>query len=177
MSETFIQGTVPGSLNNASQIKLLLAFLAIEYKDQIHAEAMTDCLCAAEAANYFEISSAISDLTDSGLLRMDENGCLIPSPSCDSLVPLFEDLPYSVVEKSKQEIEMRIHSQNRESGVYVKIIKSVNGYYVKCTLTDQNTVLFENMLFATGMEEAQRIKEQMIANFNDIYGYTVSKIN
>ncbi len=177
MSETFIQGTVPGSLNNASQIKLLLAFLAIEYKDKIDAESMTDCLCAAEAANYFEITSAISDLTQSGLLNMDENGCLIPSPSCDSLIPLFDDLPFSVVEKTKQAIEMRIHSQNSESGVYVKIIKSVNGYYVKCTLSDQNTVLFENMLFATGMEEAQRIKEQMLANFNEIYGYTVSKIN
>ena len=151
MSETFIQGTVPGSLNNASQIKLLLAFLAIEYKDQIDAEAMTDCLCAAEAANYFEISSAISDLTESGLLNMDENGCLIPSPNCSSLVPLFDDLPVSVVEKSKQAIEMKIHSQNSDSGVYVKIIRTVNGYYVKCTLSDQNTVLFENMLFASAL--------------------------
>ena len=174
MSNTFVQGTVPGSLNSSSEIKLLLTYLIREYDKQISRNLLINCLCDAEVANYFEIASALGNLIESGHITIADDEYLYASPLSDALVPLFDDLPISIIEKSKICIDTALGAQNSDSGMYARIIKTESGFLIKCRLTEKETLLFENTVFAPGMEEAQLIKSKMLQNMEQIYLYTTS---
>lgn len=169
MSNTFSQGTVPGSLNSAADIKLLLVYLANEYNTRIGKDQLVDCLCAQEIANYFEISAAISSLSENEQVAVDEHGCLITAKNWHTISPLFDTIPASVLTHAKGCIDDYIQSNQREKPALARIIKVSDGFLVKCMIPDLGSDLFSTTLFAPTMEEAQLMKENFLKDYKKLY--------
>lgn len=173
MTDTFWEKDMPGSLNNAAHIKILLVYLCEKYQGKLTQQKLIDILTAGEIANYFEITAAISQLISQSQLQLDDSDYLLLGSQFQTTKLLYGELPKSIVEKAVEYIDEYFEALNNQYKPFVKIIRMSDGYLVKCALPDVGSNLFEVALFAPNMDKALEIKETFLRDHQKIYKYNL----
>ena len=64
--DAFRQGVEPGGMFTTADVRLLVCYLLHTLKEPVSKQVLTDALCEAGLANYFEIASAADVLVEQG---------------------------------------------------------------------------------------------------------------
>src|SRR5699024_5319532 len=70
-NNAFTAGVKPGGLNNSAEIRILLCYLIQNVPEPLSQEEIERALLGEELVNYFELASALSQLCDRGLAKLD----------------------------------------------------------------------------------------------------------
>lgn len=100
--DVFTSGIEPGGLTTSYEIKMLVLYLFCTLKCNLTSGELNDILQENALVNYFELSSAVSDLVRLGHLNMsDDTQTLSLTQSGEESARNFEgSLPFSVKEKA-----------------------------------------------------------------------------
>ena len=148
--DTFDEGINPGGMRSKNEIKTLICYLY----------------------NYFETSSAFDDLVTNGNLvpaddehktyALTENGVEI-AKQLDSI------LAYSIKEKAYACAVKLLAVKKNEIENKVDIVKSSNGFTVKCSVSGGDMDLMKLDVYAPEMEQALILKKNFLDNPKKAY--------
>ena len=95
-NDAFVAGIVPGGLTSHSEVKILCCYLVNIQEQPVSHDVLVSAVSRDGLVNYFELVSALTELTDSGQLSL-ENGCYSITESGKQIATLLAgDLPFSV---------------------------------------------------------------------------------
>ena len=136
--DTFDEGINPGGMRSKNEIKTLICYLYNSVKENIDKGIVIQAILKQGLANYFETSSAFDDLVTNGNLvpaddehktyALTENGVEI-AKQLDSI------LAYSIKEKAYACAVKLLAVKKNEIENKVDIVKSSNGFTVKCSVS------------------------------------------
>ena len=160
--DTFDEGINPGGMRSKNEIKTLICYLYNSVKENID----------KGLANYFETSSAFDDLVTNGNLvpaddehktyALTENGVEI-AKQLDSI------LAYSIKEKAYACAVKLLAVKKNEIENKVDIVKSSNGFTVKCSVSGGDMDLMKLDVYAPEMEQALILKKNFLDNPKKAY--------
>lgn len=173
----FAEGVEPGGLRNKTQIKLLIEYLIEEIKEPITADLAVDVLTNGNLANYFESVQAVDELCENSNIEKTEAGFMILTQKGRvSLRQLENDLPLSVKEEALELAQKLLIKQNNEKNNSAKIEKCADGYSVICEIRQGDISLVKLEIYATDLENAEKIKQNFIENPAEVYGIITDKL-
>lgn len=147
--DVFTSGIEPGGLTTSYEIKMLVCFLFRNLNAKLTPQEVNDILQENGLVNYFELSSAVSDLIRLGHLSVTEDTkTLTLTPSGLEAANNFESsLPFSVREKAvkagvkflarkKRDLENKatIESGETEHKLNIKMMLTQNSELLNLTL-------------------------------------------
>ena len=172
--DTFDEGINPGGMRSKNEIKTLICYLYNSVKENIDKGIVIQAILKQGLANYFETSSAFDDLVTNGNLvpaddehktyALTENGVEI-AKQLDSI------LAYSIKEKAYACAVKLLAVKKNEIENKVDIVKSSNGFTVKCSvsggdmdlmslmfmLPKWNRLLFSKKIFLTTRKKRTKL--------------------
>ena len=172
MYEGFRAGVEPGGLTTDYEIKMLICYVLSELGRPMPISAMIETFVGEGLANYFETSSAFDDLVTNGNLvpaddehktyALTENGVEI-AKQLDSI------LAYSIKEKAYACAVKLLAVKKNEIENKVDIVKSSNGFTVKCSVSGGDMDLMKLDVYAPEMEQALILKKNFLDNPKKAY--------
>lgn len=178
--DTFSEGIVPGGLREKNEIKLLVCYLLKALDRSLTRTQLNEILCEYNAANYFEINSAVSELISGGQLTCeltdgDELFTLTAKAALD-VAAIEHSLPRAVREKTVA-AGLRILSRERiikESRV--EVIELSHGYHIEFTVMDMDTELLKITVYVPDKEQIETVKRNFFNNAVTIYSDVISSL-
>ena len=165
--DTFDEGINPGGMRSKNEIKTLICYLYNSVKENIDKGIVIQAILKQGLANYFETSSAFDDLVTNGNLvpaddehktyALTENGVEI-AKQLDSI------LAYSIKEKAYACAVKLLAVKKNEIENKVDIVKSSNGFTVKCSVSGGDMDLMKLDVYAPEMEQALILKKNFLDN-------------
>lgn len=172
--DTFDEGIAPGGLRSKNEIKILICYLYNSVNDKMSQSLVVEAIRADELANFFEIVVAFEELVkDGNLLKSDivdneqtfvlsENGRVIANQ-------LETTLAHTVKQKS-YDCALRLLSERKTAREnFVDIVKTENGFEVKCRVSGGAVDLFSFTLYAPAYEQAEVIKKNFLSYPQTVY--------
>ena len=170
--DTFDEGINPGGMRSKNEIKTLICYLYNSVKENIDKGIVIQAILKQGLANYFETSSAFDDLVTNGNLvpaddehktyALTENGVEI-AKQLDSI------LAYSIKEKAYACAVKLLAVKKNEIENKVDIVKSSNGFTVKCSVSGGDMDLMKLDVYAPEMEQALILKKNFLDNPKKAY--------
>ena len=143
--DVFTSGVEPGGLTTSYEIKMLVLFLFRTLKCNLTAQELNAILQENALVNYFELSTAVSDLIRLGHLNMSEDTetLKITESGIESANNFENSLPFSVKEKAVKSGVKFLARKKRDTENKVEIEKCENSYKlsVKMKLDRENDLL------------------------------------
>ena len=135
--DAFRQGVEPGGMFTTADVRLLVCYLLHTLKEPVSKQVLTDALCEAGLANYFEIASAADVLVEQGNTvkkAVGETEKYTISPAGAQIAETLKmDLSKSVREKALKYTMYYATLEKRRSENEITVEKAENGEY-KVTL-------------------------------------------
>ena len=168
-SDVFTEGTAPGALTNEYEIKILICYLLKNVTVPLSAYQMNEVFQEYSIVNYFEFSSALSDLHATGHVVVST--AELGRKTADTLE---SSLPRSVRDKAVSGAlallaQERLHRENTAS-----IEQTEDGYLVTCTVSDVGSNLMELKLFVPDKLQAQAVKRHFTEHPQSVYARILS---
>ena len=113
--DAFAEGVEPGGLRNRTQIKILITFIVSRIREPLKDTMIIEALQIHGLANYFEVSQALDELFDNGILSTADGLVYITpkgSLSVDELSQEFRDQRGKSVGKIIRWTDRRCFVQN-----------------------------------------------------------------
>lgn len=174
--DAFTEGVEPGGLRNRTQIKILITFMVSKIKEPLKDTIIIESLQIHGLANYFEVSQALDELFDNGILTTADGLVYITPKGSLSVDELSQELPKSVKETALADaLNMQI-LEKRESENTVEINKTERGYFVTCRVTHKNDNLMELTVYAADYEQAEQIKHKFLKNPSYVYSTVITSL-
>ena len=178
-SDVYTEGTAPGALTNEYEIKILICYLLKNVTVPLSAYQMNEVFQEYSIVNYFEFSSALSDLHATGhvVVSTAEDGSevyTITELGRKTADTLESSLPRSVRDKAVSGAlallaQERLHRENTAS-----IEQTEDGYLVTCTVSDVGSNLMELKLFVPDKLQAQAVKRHFTEHPQSVYARILS---
>ena len=172
--DTFDEGIAPGGLRSKNEIKILICYLYNSVSDKMSQSLVVEAIRADELANFFEIVVAFEELVkDGNQLKSDvidneqtfvlsENGKVIAGQ-------LEATLAHTVKQKS-YDCALRLLSERKTAREnFVDIVKTDNGFEVRCRVSGGELDLFSFTLYAPAFEQAEVIKKNFLSYPQTVY--------
>ena len=96
--DSFSEGVELGGLRTKNEIKILIGYLLSRLDTPLKREQLDEIICGEELANYFEMSQALSELADSGNVKIRDNELSITEKGKKNSETLEHDIPFTVRE-------------------------------------------------------------------------------
>lgn len=176
--DAFDAGIEPGGLRSQREINLLVCYLIANIEAPIKRENIVEALVSGAIANYFETSSAISDLLKYKNIFEDENGNLtLNKVSRQSIEEIETELPFTIREKATEICQKLIIREIYKKENKVDIVPHGSGFYVNCSVmaSDKEDMLTFR-LYAASATQAQIIKEKFFDNPAKIYDNLINSL-
>ena len=151
--DAFSAGVEPGGLRNRNEIKVLIAFLLKNTERGLSRRQLMEVIQREGLANYFEASQALESLIEGG-----------------SVEP--EELPRAVRDKALTTAEELLKQERRMRETPVEIIPLENGCNVKFIFNDLMTLT----LYVADTEQAQSVKEKILADPESLYSAVIEQL-
>ena len=91
--DSFSEGVELGGLRTKNEIKILIGYLLSRLDTPLKREQLDEIICGEELANYFEMSQALSELADSGNVKIRDNELSITEKGKKNSETLEHDIP------------------------------------------------------------------------------------
>ena len=172
--DTLDEGIVPGGIRSKNEIRILICYMFNSINDKLSKDLVIEAVMQYELANYFELSSAFDELVNNGnlveadtvdgeiLYVISENGKMIAEQ-------LESTVPYSVKQKAYNCAIKLLAEKKTKRDNKVEIIKTENGYNVKCIISGGEVELLSFTLYAPDFEQADIIKKNFYESPLTIY--------
>ncbi len=174
--DAFSAGVEPGGLRNTREIGILICYMLDQFEKPIAREDLIDSIQENGIANYFEVSSAVSELVKLGNLKYEDektiaitkNGKLVAKQLGSELSSFIRQKALKAV---KDQAELRINEKENP----VRIEKADDGgYYVTVCITDGTRDLMSLTLLVPERNDAETVKKNFYKNPEKVYSMIIA---
>lgn len=176
----FQEGTEPGSLKNTNEIGILLCYILDKTEKPLTKDELIGIIQNYGMANYFETTSALSELINNGnvitdpendqFISLSDNGKMISSQ-------LNRELPLSIRQKALSATISLAKQRRIEAENPVVITKdSSGGYNVNMRITDGMRDLMSVSLFVPDKREASLVKKNFHNDPSRLYSVLLAVV-
>ena len=167
--DAFSAGVEPGGLRNRNEIKVLIAFLLKNTERGLSRRQLMEVIQREGLANYFEASQALESLIE-GPDGLDEPLSLTEAGK--TAASIENELPRAVRDKALATAEELLKQERRMRETPVEIIPLENGCNVKFIFNDLMTLT----LYVADTEQAQSVKEKILADPESLYSAVIEQL-
>ncbi len=164
--DAFTGGVEPGGLRTKNEILILICYLLASVNAPLSKSDIVSIIQDNGLANYFEVTDALSELTEHGnIIPGGENGELCTASEKARMIAkqLDSALPPTVREKAVAAAINLLAKAKRERENKVEIVKDERGYSVTCHISGGDMDLMNFTLHVPDTYQAQMVK----AHFHD----------
>ena len=170
----FSEGVELGGLRTKNEIKILIGYLLSRLDTPLKREQLDEIICGEELANYFEMSQALSELADSGNVKIRDNELSITEKGKKNSETLEHDIPFTVREKAfntavRLQIRLRRERENK-----IQIDRVEKGCNVTISVVDADDEIMSVKLFVADYDQALAVKERFLEDPVKIYSNIVA---
>ncbi|MBE6799224.1 MAG: DUF4364 family protein [Ruminococcaceae bacterium] len=168
-SDALNAGVNPGGLQSRTEIRVLICYLLDNISSPVPLDTVKEQLHFEGIANFFELSVAIAELSDSGHIIStvsDSNKTLytLTDEGRNVANALSSSLPFSVKENSLNIANRVVKRAMNERQHKVSVDKSELGLHVTCTIMEGELELAGVKLLVPDDETAETVKENFLNN-------------
>lgn len=175
--DAFGGGTALGGLRTQHEIRLMICYLIANINKEIKRSHIIDALTEGEIANYFEISSAISEMIKDGNIKENDEILTLSDSSFRSTKEIENELPITLREKAVELCTKLIVKETYSKENKVEIKPTKNGFTVECSImSDEDDEALSFKLYAATSIQAQIIKEKFLDDPVKIYNSVIEAI-
>ena len=171
--DAFTGGVEPGGLRSQNDIRLLICYLLSSVKEPLAKNDIVLVLQDAGLANYFEASSALSDVLAKGnadTLEDNPDLCVANDNTREISAQLVTTLPPSVRDHAVEGALNLLAMARRERENKVEIEKQQDGgYQVTCHISGGDRDLMCIDLYVPDQYQARAVKKHFHRNPEKIY--------
>ncbi|MBP0986440.1 MAG: DUF4364 family protein [Oscillospiraceae bacterium] len=174
-NDAFTEGIVPGGLTSHSEVKILCCYLLNIQNKPVPQDVLVSAVSKDGLVNYFELVSALTELTDSGQIIL-EDGCYRISDSGRQIaVMLSGDLPFSVRSKAGDSLRYLAEHERKSHDNKVEIKKTDTGYEVLCSISDSSDgPLYSLSVYVPSLKAANTVRDNFIDKAEQLLRYDLS---
>lgn len=175
--DAFDAGVAYGGLRSQREIRLIVCYLLANIKKEVKKEHIVNALTEGAIANYFEVSSVITDLLNHHNIEEHNGALTLTDDSRDAIDELETELPLTIREKAialctKLVIQERYQQENK-----VEITPTGNGYYVNCHVMASDTEdMLSFRLYVGSITQAETVKEKFLQNPVRVYDHLIDSM-
>lgn len=167
--DAFAAGIEPGGLRNTKQIRILICYLLVSVDAPFRKEDIVDILQENGLANYFEITTALSDLTDKGSVVMMDGLCT-PGESARMIAKQLDSaIPAAVRQRTLTAALQLLTRMKREQENAVDVTHTDNGYQVTCHISGGDMELMTLSLYVPDQQQANLVRQNFQQDPDVIY--------
>ena len=174
--DAFTEGIEPGGLRSRTHIKILITFMVNKIKEPLKDTLVIEALQIHGLANYFEVSQALDELIDNGILSTADGFVYITPKGALSVDELSQEIPKSVKETAVADALNLQLLEKRESENTVDIKKTEKGYFVTFRVTHKGDNLMELTVYAADYEQAEQLKHNFLKDPSHVYSAVVTSL-
>ncbi len=174
--DAFTEGIEPGGLRSRTHIKILITFMVNKIKEPLKDTLVIEALQIHGLANYFEVSQALDELIDNGILSTADGFVYITPKGALSVDELSQEIPKSVKETAVADALNLQLLEKRESENTVDIKKTEKGYFVTFRVTHKGDNLMELTVYAADYEQAEQLKHNFLKDPSHVYSTVVTSL-
>ena len=162
-NDAFIEGIVPGGLTSHSEVKILCCYLINMQKQPVSHDVLVSAVSKDGLVNYFELVSALTELTDSGQIIL-EDGCYRIAESGRQIASMLSgDLPFSVRSKAGDSLRYLVEHERKSHDNKVEIKRTETGYEVICSISDStDDPLYSLSVYVPSLKAANIVRDNFI---------------
>ena len=162
-NDAFVAGIAPGGLTSHSEVKILCCYLINNMDKPVSQDVLVSAVSKDGLVNYFELISALTELTDSGHLILSDC-CYTVSESGRQIAALLSgDLPFSVRSKAGDSLRYLAEHERRSHDNKVEIRKTGTGYEVRCSISDLTEgPLYSLTVYVPSLSAANTVRDNFI---------------
>lgn len=167
--DAFAAGIEPGGLRNTKEIRILICYLLASVNTPFRKEDIIDILQENGLANYFEITTALSDLIDKGSILI-KNGLCTPGESARMIAKQLDGtIPTAVRQRTLTAALQLLTRMKREEENTVEITHTNNGIQVTCHISGGDMELMSLSLYVPDLQQANLVKQNFQQDPDIIY--------
>ena len=167
--DAFAAGIEPGGLRNTKEIRILICYLLVSVNTPFRKEDIIDILQENGLANYFEITTALSDLIDKGSILI-KNGLCTPGESARMIANQLDGtIPTAVRQRTLTAALQLLTRMKREEENTVEITHTNNGIQVTCHISGGDMELMSLSLYVPDLQQANLVKQNFQQDPDIIY--------
>lgn len=167
--DAFSAGIEPGGLRNTKEIRILICYLLVSVNAPFRKEDIIEILQENGLANYFEITTALSDLIEKGNIVL-ENGFCSPGESAKMIAKQLDSTIPTAVRQRTLSAALRLLSKvKREQENAVEITHTDLGFQVMCHISGGDMELMSLSLYVPDLQQANLVKQNFQQDPDIVY--------
>ena len=177
--DTFVEGISLGGMRSKTEIRTLICYLLKSVNKPMSKEMIVNVLMEKGLANYFETSSCFDDLVRHGNIKPTEedSSLYVNTPNGDFVAEQLEDTLAPTVRERATECALELlRRQQLENENKVTIVKSPNGYTVKCAISGGDMELLQFSLYVPDITQARIIRKNFYKNPDMLYSVMIAML-
>lgn len=170
--DAFTGGIEPGGLRTKNEIRILICYLLTSVNSPLAKKDLIEIAVENGLANYFEMTDALSDLLEKGIITVSGDAAEICSATDTARMiskQLDSDLPPTVRHKALCAATNLLARAKREQENRVEIKRAENGYCVTCHISGGDSDLMNFSLSVPTMAQANIVKNNFLNSPGTVY--------
>lgn len=167
--DAFSAGIEPGGLRNTKEIRILICYLLVSVNAPFRKEDIIEILQENGLANYFEITTALSDLIEKGNIVLENDVCS-PGESAKMIAKQLDSTIPTAVRQRTLSAALRLLSKvKREQENAVEINHTDLGFQVICHISGGDMELMSLSLYVPDLQQANLVKQNFQKDPDIVY--------
>lgn len=170
--DAFTAGIEPGGLRSKNEIRILICYLLASVGTPLAKDDITGIMQDSALANYFEVTDAISEMSDRGILcKNSANPNVFTLSDSGKIIAKQLDtaLPPSVRDKAVGAAIRLLAEAKRKRENHVECVKVEHGYNVVCHISGGKMDLMSFSLYVPDLYQAKMVKENFQRSPETVY--------
>lgn len=170
--DAFTGGIEPGGLRTKNEIRILICYLLTSIETPLAKEDLIGIISENGLANYFEITDAIAEMAEKGIIVISgKNSELCSATDTARMISkqLDSELPSTVRRKALCAAINLLAKAKRERENRVDIAAAEKGYRVTCHISGGSTDLMDFSLYVPDLAQANIVKENFHRSPESVY--------
>ena len=172
--DTFDEGIAPGGLRSKNEIKILICYLYDSVNEPMSQSLVVESIRADELANFFEIVVAFEELVADGNLKesepVDNEQTYMLTDNGRVIAKQLETTLAHTVKQKSYDCALRLLSERKTAREnFVDIVKTDNGFEVRCRVSGGEIDLLSFTLYAPSFEQAEVLKRNFLSYPQTVY--------
>lgn len=167
-----------GFIRDMMDVKVLILYVAARLQSPASVQELYELCYQDDCLSYFDLCTAIPDLTDSGhLQRLAGDQYVITEKGRENGSITEDSIAFPVKERARRAVEQFNRDVLRRERIQTEILPGEDGNFtVKMSLRDQRGPLMQLELLAPSQAQAVQISRSFRANGEMIYNLILSDL-
>ncbi len=159
----------PGSVGSVAEIKILICYILKSINEPVPEVELTQLLHYEGIANYFDVSSAVSELIKSGIIVENENGFTVSDEGAAYAETLRTSVALGIRNKAIKAVAKMMTRRRHERETDIDVKKANTGYDISFAINEQDRTLMSVKLNVADKVTADFIKDRVLDDPSYVY--------